>query len=264
MLFGATNFPAKPVLEELASAAEMGFDYLELSMDPPRAHHEVVRKERKALVQALERAKMKLTCHLPIFVNPADPTPSLREASLNEMLESLAVAADLKPLKVVIHPSTFRGPSLWAIDQLSRYARKSFEAIVQKADDLGLCLCLENLFPALNSLADPDDFIDVFNRFPTLKMTLDIGHANIRSGKGCKSVDFIERFSDRICHIHASDNFGKGDDHLPIGTGTVDYPRIVTALKGIGYQETVTFEVFSRDRDYVRISKEKFAAMFGL
>ena len=60
-----------------------------------------------------------------------------------------------------------------------------------------------------------------------------------------------------------SDNFGKEDNHLPIGTGTIDFKKITRALKGIGYDGTVTFEVFSRDRDYLRISKEKFVAMFS-
>ena len=55
MLYGAMNFPAKPVLEELEKAAELGFDYLELSMDPPEAHHHVIRKHKKALFEAAGR-----------------------------------------------------------------------------------------------------------------------------------------------------------------------------------------------------------------
>ena len=66
---------------------------------------------------------------------------------------------------------------------------------------------------------------------------------------------------DRIAHVHASDNFGKEDNHLPIGAGTVDFQKIVKGLINIGYDQTVTFEIFSRDRDYLRISREKFAGM---
>jgi len=36
---------------------------------------------------------------------------------------------------------------------------------------------------------------------------------------------------------------------------------VAKALKAIGYNETVTFEVFSRDRDYMKISRDKFAEM---
>ena len=38
--------------------------------------------------------------------------------------------------------------------------------------------------------------------------------------------------------------------------------KIVKALKEIGYNETVTFEIFSPDRDYLRISRDKFVGMF--
>jgi sugar phosphate isomerase/epimerase len=76
-------------------------------------------------------------------------------------------------------------------------------------------------------------------------------------------MDFIRTFPDRIYHVHANDNLGKNDDHLPIGAGIIDFPEIVKGLKGIGYDETITLEVFSRDRDYLRLSRDKLAAMFA-
>jgi len=39
MRYGAMNFPVKPVLNELKEIAARGFDYLELTMDPPQAHY---------------------------------------------------------------------------------------------------------------------------------------------------------------------------------------------------------------------------------
>jgi hypothetical protein len=39
MRFGAMNFPVVPVLDEIETFARLGFDYLELAMDPPMAHH---------------------------------------------------------------------------------------------------------------------------------------------------------------------------------------------------------------------------------
>ena len=83
-----------------------------------------------------------------------------------------------------------------------------------------------------------------------------------RGGK--RLFDFIDRFHDRIGHIHANDNFGKEDNHLPIGTGTVDFLKVIKALKKVAYDATITLEVFSRDRDYLKISKEKLKAMFAV
>ena len=77
------------------------------------------------------------------------------------------------------------------------------------------------------------------------------------------ATKFIERFPDRIDHIHISDNLGEEDNHLPVGAGTVNFHEIVKALKGIGYAKTITLEVFSKDRDYLKMSRNKIEAMFA-
>ena len=261
MLYGAMNFPLRPIINELEAISMLDFDYLELTMDPPQAHYKIIHKQKEKILKALDSFNMEIICHLPTFVTTADLTYSLRKASLNEMLQSLEVASNFRSLKAVIHPSNIGGLGLFEMDRARQYALESLEAIVEKADQLGVCLCLENMFPRSNSLVDPVDFIDVFERFPSLKLTLDIGHAHIEDRRGMKALDFIGTFSNRIGHVHVSDNFGKEDNHLPIGTGTIDFPKIIKALKDIGYDDTLTLEVFSRDRDYLRISREKLAAM---
>jgi sugar phosphate isomerase/epimerase len=261
MLYGAMNFPVRPFLDELETFSSLGFDYLELAMDPPQAHHETIRRNRDKLLNALERLNMGLVCHLPTFLSTADLNRAIREASQEEMLRSLEVAADLRAWKVVLHPSYITGLSVFVMDTVRKYAMNSLEAILGKADELGIPVCLENLFPQLRSRAEPEDFTEVLERFPSLKLTLDVGHANIGSKGAKRALTFIEQFPHRIGHVHAGDNLGKRDDHLPIGVGNVEFPKIAKALKAIGYDETVTFEVFAPDRDYLRISKDKFAAM---
>ena len=45
MRYGAMNFPIKPVLKELEAFANLGFDYLELTLDSPLAHYSIIRKQ---------------------------------------------------------------------------------------------------------------------------------------------------------------------------------------------------------------------------
>ena len=162
---------------------------------------------------------------------------------------------------MVLHPSYVTGLGSLVADRVKQYAAESLSVMVRRAEELGLRVCIENMFPRTKSLVEPESFAELFTAFPTLKMTLDTGHANI-GGRGYqRTLEFIHRFPDRIDHVHASDNFGQDDNHLPIGAGTVEFPRIIRALQGIGYDETVTFEVFSRDKDYLAISRKKFAAM---
>ncbi|MBM4327313.1 MAG: sugar phosphate isomerase/epimerase [Deltaproteobacteria bacterium] len=261
MLYGAMNFPVKPVLKEVEAIAALGFDYVELTMDPPQAHHSAIRKQRRDLVNALEGHGMKLVVHLPSFLGLGDLTGSIRDASVNEMVSSLEVAAELDPLKVVIHPPYVTGLGVYVGDQVAEFGHRSLATVAETAERLGLTLCIENMFPRTRSLVEPDDFDEVFLRLPSLKLTLDTGHANI-GGKGPKrALDFIRRFPERIAHIHASDNFGNDDNHLPIGAGAADFPKIIAGLKQIAYDDTITLEVFSRDTDYLRISREKFVAL---
>lgn len=261
MLYGAMNFPVKPILEELQSIADLGFDYFELTMDPPQAHYSQVIHQRDALLRELERLEMGLVCHLPTFLSTADLTPALREASVQELLLSMEAAATLRPMKVVLHPSYVTGLGGLVPDRVGAYALESLTAAVEAADRLGLVLCLENMFPRTNSLVKPEDFAEILERFPTLKLTLDTGHANIGSRGGARFQRFIERFPQRIGHVHASDNLGRDDNHLPIGAGNIDFQKIVKSLKAIQYDDTITLEIFSRDRDYLRISKQKLSAM---
>ena len=262
MLYGAMNSPLHPILDELEVIAKLGFDYLELAMDPPHAHYRVIREQKRKLLNAFERLDMRPICHLPTFLSTADITESLREASIREMLMSLRVAFDLKPLKVVVHPSFIQGLGIMMTDQAKIYAMEALQRIMYEADRSAIPVCIENLFPRSLSLVEPDDFIAVFTRFPAAKLALDTGHANI-GGRGCeRTLAFIEKYSDRIGHLHASDNSGREDEHLPIGVGSINFQNIIKALKVIGYNSTVTLEVFSQDRDYLRISREKLAEMF--
>jgi sugar phosphate isomerase/epimerase len=258
MLYGAMNFPVKPVLEELESLAALGFDFLELAMDPPAAHYTAVRNQKAELLAALERHKMQLVCHLPTFVSLADLTESIRRASLAEALKALETVAALAVKKVVVHPAAISGMGVFAPELARKYAYESLAAIVSKATELGVSLCLENMFPRNRFGVEVGEFRDIFNRFPTLKLTLDSGHAHIGSPRGQRIMRFIEAFADRIGHIHVSDNFGKEDNHLPIGSGTIPFTKIVAALKKSGYDGTVTFEVFTPDREYLRLSRHKF------
>jgi sugar phosphate isomerase/epimerase len=120
------------------------------------------------------------------------------------------------------------------------------------------------MFPRSQWLINPEEFVDILAKFPTVNLLLDIAHAHIEDAGGKKCLRFIELFPDRIGHLHVSDHFGKEDQHLPIGAGIIDFSSVVKALKGIGYADTITLEVFSRDRDYLKMSRKKIQEMWEM
>ena len=52
----------------------------------------------------------------------------------------------------------------------------------------------------------------------------------------------VKLLTDRIVHIHASDNNGDEDQHLGIGKGKIDYNWFSETLNKIGYDKSVIIE----------------------
>ncbi len=65
MQYGAMNFPIQPVHDELEAIAALGFDYMELTMDPPQAHYTIIRQHKYEIRKALDEHSMGCICHLP-------------------------------------------------------------------------------------------------------------------------------------------------------------------------------------------------------
>ncbi|MBU1564597.1 MAG: sugar phosphate isomerase/epimerase [Proteobacteria bacterium] len=263
MQFGAMNFPVLPVLDEIDSFARLGFDYLELAMDPPMAHHSNLSAEKKEISKALKKNGLGLVCHLPTFLTTADLTDSLRRASVAEMLLSLHVAAELGAKKVVLHPSMVGGMGAFVLAKVKGYAFDFLSEMVVVSRRLDVAICLENMFPRNLLGVEPDDFEEFFRVFPSLKLTLDTGHANITDPKGGCLKKLVKRFGKQIGHLHFSDNQGKRDDHLAVGEGTVNFPELVRSLKAIGYDDTLTLEVFDQDRGKLVASREQLKILFS-
>jgi len=69
-------------------------------------------------------------------------------------------------------------------------------------------------------------------------------------------LQLVEQFGSRIAHLHFSDNHGRRDEHLAVGRGTVDFTGLVRRLQAIGYDDTITLEVFEPDRQLLIDSRE--------
>ncbi len=263
MQFGAMNFPVAPVLGEIDAIARLGFDYLELAMDPPMAHYRMLSASRSAIDRALKDHGLGLICHLPTFLSTADLTARLRRASLMEMHDSLEVAALLGAQKVVLHPSMAVGMGAFVLETVKGYLFEFLADMVAAARRLDLTICLENMFPQARIGVAPEDFEPIFDAFPSLKMTLDTGHANIDDRRGRRLKGLVERCGKRIGHLHISDNQGRNDDHLAVGQGTVGFADLVRRLKAAGYDDTVTLEVFDENRRMLVDSRERIQKMFS-
>ena len=257
MKFGAMNFPVRPVVSEIVAVAQMGMDFVEMAMDPPQCHFSRIKEQRVSIMNTLREQELDLVCHMPTFVHTADLAQSIRCASVAEIINSLEAAADLESSKIVLHPGVIKGMALHVLDQAMDLAMESLAQIARRAREVGMQVCIENMFTGTGPFIEPADFRPVFESFPEFRLVLDIGHAHIGDDRGDRVQRFIARWGDRLAHLHVSDNNGERDQHLPLGEGSLPLERTAEALKRIGYDGTVTLEVFGQDSRRIIESRER-------
>jgi sugar phosphate isomerase/epimerase len=88
----------------------------------------------------------------------------------------------------------------------------------------------------------PGELLDLIAKVnsPALGITFDTSHAHVR---GLDLPAAIRELGPLIRCTHISDNDGSGDQHLTPGGGTIAWPPVMAALREVGYQGTLNFEI---------------------
>ena len=76
--------------------------------------------------------------------------------------------------------------------------------------------------------------------------------------------ELLRDYGSRLRHVHLHDNKGGSADlHLPLGTGSVDVRGAIRGLKSIGYDGTITLEVFTPDRHHLAYSRDSLQRIWN-
>ena len=124
--------------------------------------------------------------------------------------------------------------------------RRSLDELAPIAQNLGIPLALENMpgdtWEVLDELlaAYPPDAVGI---------CYDSGHGHIAmDGEQATGLDCLEQRIDRLLALHLHDNDGCGDQHQPPFYGTLDWPRLVAAIRrSPSYRGPLSFELSYRD-----------------
>jgi sugar phosphate isomerase/epimerase len=249
MLVGAMNFPGRSALKEIHRIHEDGFDFVDLTIEPPAAW----KIDGRDVGRLLGDLGLGCVGHTAYYLPIASPWPEMRSLARDLFRRCLDTFSEAGVTLVNVHPDP-RLPLHSREHMVSRNA-DAIEALAGDATDRGLRLMVENddrVFAGVDALRA------IFDRATDAAFHLDIGHANLRRGVGDahRLDELLSAFGDRLVHVHASDNLGGAEDlHLPLGAGAIDWRRSIRALKETGYDGTVTLEVFSREREYLRASR---------
>lgn len=234
---------------ERVEATGEPFDFVEVSVG--EAQPLPTDAAAPELREALAATDSDLCVHLPFQQVVATPVAQLNDAIVDYLGDLLAWAGSLDAEKAVLH-ATARNPYDTDLrptisEQLDRIADVGAEHDVE--------VVVENVGHQPNGvqlsvLADLARDADV-------SVCFDVGHAYMEDGD--EGVDrFLSRNADLVSHLHVHDARSRGDTHIPIGAGEVDYGIVNEHLAG--FDGTVAVEVFTDDEPLLRDTAGRAAA----
>jgi sugar phosphate isomerase/epimerase len=254
MKIGFPNHPRREILAEIEWIGAHGFGFVDLFLEADQATVEQIDPLR--IREALDRLGLDAVGHLAWYLPIGSPLRQLRRAAVEITREYLEALARIGVPAATIHADWPRGSLFSAAEGLA-WQIESLRELLKIGQDLGVRIMYEPIDTARDT---PANLKTILTKLPDLLCHLDLGHCNLF---GKKPEEMIRRFATRLHHVHLHDNTGAADLHLPPGAGTIAWPAVLRALKEVGYDRTITLEVFSPDRDYVLLAKQKIEALWN-
>jgi sugar phosphate isomerase/epimerase len=187
---------------------------------------------------------VKRHLHGPFYgLEYACKDPEVNALAAKKIKRVITAAGILGAEHVVVH-STYDplNPDQHYKDEWMQRSVAFWQQIVPFAQKKNCMLVIENIYDET-----PDTIVEIINQVdsPFFKGCLDVGHANIF---GTISLEeWVERFKKDLFHLHLHDNSGKTDEHLALGSGTVDFPAFFNALERVRHVPACTIEVLNED-----------------
>jgi D-psicose/D-tagatose/L-ribulose 3-epimerase len=236
----------------LPKIREQGLDGFEIPMfDPASLATADIRRAFEA-----DDLECTICAILPAGINPISADPSVRKKSFAHLLQCVETTAELGahlmggPLYAPIGylPERRRNRDEW------NWAVEAFQALGDALDANEMTLSIEPVNRSetffLTTASDAKAFCDAINH-ARVGVTIDTFHANIEEKSIAKAVQSLGH---RLRHVHASEN-----DRGLLGSGHVDFPEIVVALRQIAYDGYLMIEGFGCSLDEV----DSLGALWG-
>jgi len=185
----------------------------------------------------------EFTVHAPFAdINIASPNPVLRRVMLERLEKSLGYAHALKCKQWVFHSGWKSGVSEFYPNLDWQTNLRSVRSLMATAKKLNVDIAIENTPEPFSFLVkhmrDIALFYSELGNDMGLGIAFDVGHANTTK----EIFDFINKFGDKIVHVHVSDNEGKYDQHKGVGYGKIEWRAVAKALKAIKYKGVIVCE----------------------
>lgn len=258
--FGNLTNPIKSVISEIQEIGK-NFDFVEIGIEGPLGITEVLDKDAIEIKEEIEKRKLFAIAHTAYYIELGSPYESVRKAYVEEVKKKIDLAFKIGCDKINVH-SHIRG--MYA--KKDRFMKilianyiKSLKELVDYSNKKKIKFMLENSWKN-DEISKFKDIKKILDSVQNLYFHLDIGHAFI-NGRMREIERYIKTFRHKLIHIHIHDNKGKKDEHKAIGKGKINFKRIVKILKKIKYDNTITIEVFGKNRKPAVNSLKKLKKM---
>ena len=227
-----------------------GFSRIEFGLS--EAAEIPVEIDNRELQRQLQHVDAGLDVHLPFKQVVATPVSEINKAIVGYLSRLLRWAGDMNAQKAVLH-GTARDP--YDTDQRS-FVAKQLEQIVAAGAAHNVEVVVENVGHQRHGLQL--SVLGDIARSTDTPICFDIGHAFMEEGQG--GIDrFLKRNGDLISHLHVHDVRSRGDTHMPVGAGEIDFSSLATHLDG--FAGSVAIEVFTDDTDLLHDSADRIASL---
>ncbi len=235
-------------LEEklFADYKEAGITHMELSADA-----EILEELDFDKVKALadKHGIVLWSMHIPFspfyFLDPSDPEK--QETTLAYFRWCIKKGAAIGIRNFVVHPSA---EPIAEHDRSRRMetAKQTLAVLADFATQYGAVIAVENL-PRTCLGRDSKDILALLSAHPALRCCYDTNHLLSED-----AIDFIHAVGDKIITTHVSDYDFLNERHWLPGEGKVEWQRILSALKEVGYMGPWLYELgFAAPASVVRV-----------
>ncbi|WP_164100828.1 sugar phosphate isomerase/epimerase family protein [Candidatus Laterigemmans baculatus] len=231
------------IFDCLDSIRNAGFGRIEVCSYPPHLDYHDQAGVREAAKRLDDLGLEAYSFHAPFAegIDITSPNQQQRQVARDELMRASDAAAELDVRHFVIHP----GPEKSGLPPSDRVERMYnavgvLEEVSRNCRRQGMALVLENMLPHLFS-GHVRELLWILGALEetNVGICLDTGHAHL-SGD-LRTV--AHKLSGHLWMVHASDNRGKYDDHLPPGDGEIRWDALLRQLHSTGFSGTLILEI---------------------